>query len=288
MKIIGTGLNGLFGSRIVELLSGKFEFENISRSTGVDITNFDQVYQAVKESSADFVFHLAAFTDVKTAELQKDLGEQSEAWKINVIGTQNVAKACESTGKKMIHFSTDLVVGGDDMPDGGFTEEAEYNPLNFYAQTKVEAEKSVQNLNSPWLILRPAYPYRKNFEKIDFVRFFKKTLEDKKAIAVLTDRVISPTFIDDLANGIEILLKSEATGIYNAVGSQILSIYDAVNLIAKTFDLDSSLISKTTRKEFLVGRPMEPFYSGLNNAKIRKLSVNMHSFEEGLQIIKNT
>lgn len=288
MKILGTGLNGLFGSRIVELLSEQFEFENVSRSTGVDITNFDQVLQAVKASSAECVLHLAAYTDVKTAEAQKDLGSESEAWKINVIGTQNVAKACEVTNKKMIHFSTDLVVGGDEMPEGGFTEEASYNPLNFYAETKVEGEKIVKSLSSPWIILRPAYPYRNDFSKPDFVRFFKKTLTDQKPIAVLTDRVISPTYVDDVAVAIETLLKNGATGLYNSVGSQILSIYDAVNLIAKVFGLDSSLIGKTTRAEFLVSRPMEPFYSALNNAKIRKLSVNMHSFEEGLQMLKNS
>ncbi len=288
MKILGTGLNGLFGSRIVELLSEQFEFENVSRSTGVDITNFDQVYQVIKASSAEFVLHLAAYTDVRTAEVQKNLGKDSEVWKINVIGTQNVAKACEATNKKMIHFSTDLVVGGDEMPEGGFTEEASYNPFNFYAETKVEGEKIVKGLSSPWIILRPAYPYRNDFSKPDFVRFFRKTLTDQKPISVLTDRVISPTYVDDVAVAINTLLKHGATGLYNSVGGQILSIHDAVNLIAKVFGLDSSLIGKTTRAEFLVSRPMEPFYSALNNAKIRKLSVNMHSFEEGLHLLKNS
>ena len=33
MKILGTGLDGLVGSRIIELLSDKHEFENLSIST---------------------------------------------------------------------------------------------------------------------------------------------------------------------------------------------------------------------------------------------------------------
>lgn len=288
MKILGTGLNGLIGSRIIELLGNDFEFESLSRSTGVDISDYESVYSAINKSEAQIVIHAAAYTDVKGAEDQKDLGENSTAWIINVLGTKNVAKAVREAGKKLIHFSTDMVVGGDDMPPGGFTEDAKPNPLNWYAQTKYEAERIVQNLSSPWIILRTAYPYRKQFPKPDFVRFFKNWLAEKKPISVLTDRLITPTFIDDLAPVIKTLIEKDATGIYNSVGSQILSIYEAVNIIADIFDLDKSLISETTRKNFLIDRPAEPFSSALNNAKIKQLGVNMHTFEDGLQIIKNS
>lgn len=286
MKILGTGLNGLIGTRVTELLKDKYEFENISRAAGVDITNFESVLNKISSSSAEIVLHLAAYTDVKKAEAEKDLGVESQAWKINVLGTQNVAKACNQTGKKLIHISTDMVLGGDNMPPSGFGEDADYNPLSFYAITKCEAEKIVRSLATPWLIVRTAYPFRASFEKPDFVRFFKEWLLSGKSISVLSDRIISPTFIDDLAIGLDALITQDALGIYHATGSQILSVYDAVVLVAKTFNLDTNLVSKTTRKEFLVGRPPEPFYSALNNDKMRELGVNMHTFEEGLEIIK--
>ena len=37
MKIIGTGLSGLIGSRMTKLLGEEYEFEAMSRKTGVDI-----------------------------------------------------------------------------------------------------------------------------------------------------------------------------------------------------------------------------------------------------------
>ncbi|MBI3984800.1 MAG: SDR family oxidoreductase [Candidatus Levybacteria bacterium] len=286
MKILGTGLNGLIGSRIVDLLKEKHTFENISRSTGADITDYDSVLKAISSFDADIVLHLAAYTDVKQAEKERDLGEKSQSWKINVVGTDNVAKACSKLSKKLIYFSTDLVLGGDDMPVGGFSERSVPNPLSFYAKTKYEAEKIVNQLQTPWLIIRLAYPYRASFEKPDFVRFFKTWLSEKKPIAVLEDRLVTPTFIDDLGLAIDTLIEKDETGVYHAVGSQIISMYDAVLLIAKTFNLDQGLVSKTTRKEFLVGRPPEPFSSALNNAKIRRLGVVMHTLEEGLSIIK--
>jgi len=285
-KILGTGLSGLVGSRIIELLSDKFEFEDISRKTGIDITDPKAVFDKISASEAPVVLHLAAYTDVKGAEKEKELKEESEPWKVNVIGTQNVAKACEKTGKKIIYISTDLVLGGDNMPEGGFTEDALPNPLSWYAVTKYEAEKVIEKISSPWTITRIAYPYRSSYEKPDFVRFFRDLLKDGKLIPVLTDRLISPTFIDDLAIVFEALIEKETTGIFHTAGGQIVSLYDAVIMIANNFNLDKSLVKKTTREEFLVGRPPEPFSSALSNAKIKQLGVNMHTFEEGLQILK--
>jgi dTDP-4-dehydrorhamnose reductase len=286
MKILGTGLTGLVGSRIVELLANEHQFENISRSTGVDITNKEQVTNAIVASDAEVVLHLAAMTDVKGAELEKDQAEESSSWKINVIGTENIVLACQQTGKKLIYFSTDLVFDGENIPEGGYTETDKPHALNWYAETKYQGELRVQNITSSWIIMRPAYPYRANFEKKDFVRVFQWLLQEKKSFTAITDRIITPTFIDDLAVAFDGLLKQNATGIYHTTCREGISIYDAANLVARTFNLDASLISKTTRKEYLAGKPWEPLNSSLSIAKLQKLGIDMHSFEEGLDIMK--
>src|SRR5437879_1088858 len=63
-NIIGTGLSGLVGSRIVELLSPAISFEDVSRKTGTDITNAQAVLDRFSSSSAPIILHLAAKTDV--------------------------------------------------------------------------------------------------------------------------------------------------------------------------------------------------------------------------------
>lgn len=287
MKILGTGLTGLIGSRITELLSPDYIFENISRSTGVDITNSDQVRRAISNSDCDAVLHLAAFTNVKEAELEKNKGEMSEAWKINVSGTESIVAACNETDKKLIYVSTDLVFDGENTPEEGYREEDKENPLNWYAKTKYEGELRVREAKIPWIVIRPAYPFRATFTKNDFVRLFIQKLENNEPLTLLEDRIVTPTFIDDIAGALDILLSQESTGIYHTVGSTMLSIYDAAEVIADIFNFDKSLLSKTTRKEFLVGRPPEPFNSGLNNAKIRKLGAHMRTFAEGVQEVKS-
>jgi len=285
MKILGTGLTGLIGSRIEELLH-EHSFENISRSTGLDITDSDSVSRAIVMSQSSIVLHLAAYTDVKTAELEKDKGELSDAWRINVVGTENVVRACKESGKKLIYFSTDLVFDGENTPVGGYVEGDKENPINWYAKTKYEGELRARDMGSQSMVIRPAYPYRAFYSKNDFVRLFMQRLANHEELTVITDRIVSPTFIDDLAVSVAMLITKNASGIYHVVGSTGISIYDAAKEIAKVFGYNEKLIHTTTRKEFLVGRPPEPFNSSLSNAKIKQLGIPMLTFRDGLEAVK--
>src|SRR3990172_3326247 len=92
MKILGTGLSGLIGSRIVELLSPQgYQFEDLSKETGVDITDHRIISQRLERSDAPWVFHLAAVTDVQGAENERLLGQSGPAWRVNVAATENIA-----------------------------------------------------------------------------------------------------------------------------------------------------------------------------------------------------
>jgi dTDP-4-dehydrorhamnose reductase len=283
MKILGTGLNGLVGTRVVELLSPEYEFESVSRSTGVDIQNLDSVQKAIKNSTAEVVFHFAAKANVDGCEEDKERGKEGEAWKINVLGTKNVVEACRESGKKLLYISTDFVFDG--KKDGMYSEEDMPNPIDWYGQTKYEGEKIVQTLPGS-IIARIAYPYRAIFEKKDFVRAIKARLEAGEAVKAVEDHAFCPTLIDDIAHAINILIKHNAEGIYHVVGSQTLTPYDAALIIADVFELDKSLISKTTREEYFKGKAPRPFNLSLKNDKIEAIGSDMSSFEHGLHEIK--
>jgi dTDP-4-dehydrorhamnose reductase len=285
-KIIGLGLNGLVGTRVAELLSNKYEFISLSRSTGVDITNKSTLGIIGDLKEADFVLHFAAKADVEGCEKDKELGENGEAWRINVSGTENVVDYCRDFGKKMIYISTDFVFDGDKPKGEFYTEEDSPNPINWYAKTKYEGEKIIEKSGSDYVILRIAYPYRANFEvKKDFMRAIKDRLENGEQVKAVTDHYFCPTFIDDIAHAIDKLVEDDAMGIYHAVGSEVLSPYDAAMKISDAFSLDRSLISKTTRDEFFANRAPRPFNLALRNDKIQKLGVKMKGFEEGLLAI---
>lgn len=283
MKILGTGLSGLVGSRIVELL-GYHTFENLSRETGVDITKGELLAERIIGSNAPIVLHLAAKTDVDGCEEDRTLQEQGEAWRVNVEGTRNIVSACEETGKRLIYISTDFVFDG--KKEDEYTEDDQPNPINWYGVTKYEGEKIVQNSTAPWTIARTAYPYRASFAKIDFVCGLIDRFKKGQSLSMVTDHLMTPTFIDDIASALAVLIETSATGIFHVVGSQHLSPYDAALTIADVFGFDRSLVGKTTRSEFFKNRAPRPHQLALGNAKLKALGVSMRTFEEGILLYK--
>lgn len=301
MKILGTGLTGLVGSRFVELFESVYEFEFINLENGVNILDKESVFNAISSSKAPVLIHMAAKTNVDGCELDKqrdkeilDFKDQTQkeeawvreqtAWAINVFGTQNVVEACQKTNKKIIYVSTDFVFNGQkkfysekDLPD----------PLNWYAKTKYEAEKLIQDSSLDYIIVRLAYPYRAFFERNDFVRGLISKLEKREKIEMITDHVMVPTFIDDIGNALDVLIQKEENGIFHVVGSQSVTPYEAALKVAKEFDLDNSLIEKTTRRKYFVNRAPRPFCLNLKNDKIGKLGIEMSTFDKGLKEIKN-
>ena len=287
-QVIGIGLNGLVGSRIMQLLSDRFEFIPMSTSTGVDIIK-PETLTAIKDySNAHFILHMAAKTDVDGCEKDKELGEAGEAWKINVQGSANVAEIARETGKKVIYISTDFVFNGEKSEGEEYLEIDQPDPLNWYAQTKFEGERRIEESGVDFLILIIAYPFRQQFDlKPDFMRAIKGRLEKGEAIKGVTDHIFCPTFIDDIALALARLIEDDAMGIFHIVGNERLSPYEASMKVAEIFDLDKSLISKITREEFFKDRAPRPFNLALSNAKIEKKGIKMKGFEEALHIIKS-
>lgn len=277
MKILATGLSGLVGSRIEELLNDKYTFE----SSEVNIEDKEKILEKVTSSNSEIVLHLAAKTDVDGCEKDKELGENGEAWRVNVAGTKNIVDACLETNKKLIYISTDFVFDGESKTP--YSEENKGNPINWYGKTKYEAENIVKNSNLDFLILRIAYPFRKNFTKNDFARKLVDLISQGTKVSMVTDHIMTPTFIDDIAYALESLIENKTRGVFHVVGSQFVSPYDCAIKIADTFGFDKSLISQTTREEFFKNRATRPFYLGLKNDKIGELKIKMRTFEEGLK-----
>jgi len=274
MKIIAlTGATGLVGSRFIELLGNEFKFLPIPSQT-MDIGNIAQVSNTLKDMQFDMFLHLAAYTNVDKAEIEKGI-----VYNLNVEGTKNVFNVVQEMNRPFIHFSTDFVFDGITPP---FFESTHRHPVSEYGRTKGLAEEVVEK-NS--MIIRIAYPYRALHEtRTDFVRAIRKRLESKQPLQGIVDSLFTPTFIDDIAEGFRYLLNNYSPEVFHLVGSSSLSPYEACFKIAETFNLDASLIGKTNYEAFFEGRAKRP-----QNCKIvstKKLPITMKTFDEGLAEMK--
>ncbi len=321
-KIITIGGSGLVGSRVNEILSEKYEVFNFSTNSGIDITQANTLKNISNDIEHPYIILYAAKTDVDSCEKDKELKEFGMAYKINVLGVQNIVEAAKKSNKKLIYISTDFVFDGENTPKAGYTEEDQPRPVNWYAQTKYKGEEIIRNSGLPFLIIRISYPYRQDQTsftkkspafgtpkilptpfikggkgdlgwgdlkpKKDFARALLARLQNNSPIAAISDHIMTPTFIDDIGNALDTLISEKKEGIFHITGSQSLSPYEAAMLISEKFNLNKSLITKTTRAEFFKGRAPRPFNLTMNNDKIQKLGIKMRTFEEGLKFLSLT
>ncbi len=275
LTIAITGSSGLVGSRIIELLSNDFNFIQLSQQE-MDITNQQQVKEKLNNLDFDLFLHLAAYTNVDKAEEEKEL-----CYKINVEGTRNVFEETISRNKKFIYISTDFVFNGE---KSSYNESSQPEAhFGVYGLSKLEGEKIVRNKG---MIVRLSFPYRAVYQqRSDFVRSFKALLEQKKPLKVVSDSLITPTFIDDIASGLKYLFIHFTPEVFHLVGSQSLSPYEACMQIAATFDFDTSLIGKTTFAEFNHGKAPRPQKSII--VSVKNNFYPMKNLAQGLAEIKH-
>lgn len=284
MELLGTGLSGLVGSRIVEILSPRYSFTDLSRKTGVDITDEQSLCRHIYISPAPWLLHFAAYTDVQGAEQERMSGRESLAWKVNVEATKTIVGICRKTGKYLIYLSTDYVFDGK---KNSYTERDIPNPLGWYGVTKCEGEKLVAALGKQASIIRISTPYRSRpAGKKDFVHKIIETLESGQRVTAPHDQFFSPTFIDDIACSIDAIVMQAKQNVYHVVARSALTPFDAALHIARTYHLNSKNVVPISFEAYCAKRAPIPKQAILKHATIETLGVILHSFEEGIDSVK--
>jgi len=291
MRILGTGLSGLVGSRVVELLSDSFTFTNFSLDTGVDITDEADMYTRITgDREASWVFHLAAYTNVQQAEADRAAGRESTAWKVNVSDSENIARACKDSNKRMLYVDTDYAFDGKNK-DASYTEKDPVHPLGWYAETKTEGAKRVMDVLGPSaLVIRISNPYRAEKPdaeangkwKMDFVHKILSRLRQREPVQAARDQLFVPTFIDDIAEAVRALISAGSGGLFHVTGSQAISPFEATKEIAATYAADPGLVRPVSFTSYFRGRAPIPQYAVLSTAKLSNTGVSMRGFADGL------
>ncbi|GAA4827260.1 SDR family oxidoreductase [Algivirga pacifica] len=287
--ILITGSNGLLGQTLLELLADS-SHEIIGCGKGpdrfqakgytyysLDISKTEDVNRLFQKVRPTHVLHTAALTQVDICEEHPKLADQ-----VNILGTQNICQAAKNIKAHLLYVSTDFIFSGD---KGMLTEDEKPMPPNYYGETKLKGEVTVQQSNIPWTILRTVLVYGvvKDMSRSNIILWVKNNLEQGNPIKVVNDQWRTPTYVKDLAKGCLLALEKEATGIYHLSGKDYMTPYQMALATADYFKLDKTLITPTNAQEFKeIGK--RPLKTGFNIQKaMRELSYAPLSFQEGLQ-----
>ena len=289
-SLITTGINGLVGSKFADLYKNKYNFDSLDvrdPDNPVDIRNYDQIISRLEKSDASTVIHLAAFTDVTTAWKQEG-DKEGIAYQVNVVGTKNIVKACLQTKKKLIHISTSFVFDGEN--EGLYKETDPVKPIEWYGQTKTEAEEIVKESSIDWTILRIDKPFRSDpFMKIDIAHDIINKIKNNNLPPQFDNHFFGPTFIDDFAKVINFFVVNKHNGVFHATSGEKWSDYDFACLINEKLNLKGK-IEAGDLNEYLAkkNRPYQK-NTALDCTKLKKvIDFKLNSIPAAILQIQNS
>lgn len=255
MKILVTGAYGQLGREIAR--QGTTHELILTDYDTLNIADGQSVSAMMREVRPQAVIHCAAYTAVDAAEADAD-----GAFRVNVVGSQNVAAACLETGARMVYISTDYVFDGNS--EKPYREFDQANPQSVYGMTKWQGEQIVRQIMGRHYILRTAWLYG---EGSNFVRTMLKLADKQDTLRVVNDQFGTPTSTVDLTRAIFRLLHSDAYGTYHASCQGQCSWYEFAGEIFRLCRKEVTVLPVTTA-EF--PRPAaRPAYSVLDNHMLR-------------------
>lgn len=220
----------------------------------LDFRLFDKYKKDVQEFSPDYLFHLGAFTDLEYCELHFD-----ETYRTNTLSVENAVYIANELDIPLLYISTAGIFDGRkevyddwDLP----------SPLGHYARSKYAGEMFVKQNAERYLICRAGWMMGGGPKKDK--KFIQKLIKQikigKNELFIVDDKLGTPTYTQDFARNVKLLLETEFWGLYNMVCNGLTSRLKVARELLVLLNLEKKISIKKVsseffKKEYFVERP---------------------------------
>lgn len=276
-----TGGTGLLGTDLTAYFKKKFDVKTVG-SADCDITDYNQVMEYLVEYQPQVVLHSAAIANVDLCETDKNLANR-----VNIMGSENIARACGEIKSQLVYYSTDYVFDGN--KGTAYNESDVANPINYYGKSKLDGEKKVAEFCENTAILRIAWLYSPNPKAFinKLIKAGQEQIELKKSgknfepIKIVSDQFGSPTYTLDIARQTDKIITSGKTGLYHCVAGGAVSRYELARYIFDYLSLPVEL-NGCSMNDFQWRAP-RPKFTALRNNRLEDENINfMRDYESAL------
>jgi dTDP-4-dehydrorhamnose reductase len=291
-RVLITGANGLLGQALVERLALDTDDEIVATARDetprypsapcdyhpMDVTAPDAVEAVLKDVEPDVIVNCAAVSDVTECE-----NDRNRAWAVNARAVKRLAKHCDRLGAHLIQVSTDFVFNGQTGP---YDETARPDPVNYYGRTKLAGENALREVGlSDWTLVRTVLLYgtARQLRRSNVVQWMIESLAQGETVHVVTDQWRTPTYVDDLADGIARIIDRDATGIYHLSGQDMVTIHELAETVADVFGFDASLVDPVPSDYFEDAVERPPKTGFILDKAARELGYDPRPLAEGLR-----
>ena len=269
-RILVTGAGGLVGQALVRA-AGRWPGADVL-ATGrgpavahdrggyarLDVLDADAVERTFQDFAPDVVLHAAGRAQVDACE-----ADRQSCWALNVDAVVMMAAACHRHGARLVLPSTDFVFDGRSGP---YAEADRPAPVNAYGRSKLAAENALRTSHlADWAVARTTMVFgvpAGEAPRLDVVRWVVRELAAGRPIRVADDQWRTPTYDDDLADGVLRVVRLGRRGVFHVSGREQVSVLELARRVAATFDLDASLVEPASTAEIHPGAP-RPLHAGL-------------------------
>ena len=224
-----TGSSGFLGNRLVQELSERWQLLTPGH-TELDITDSKATEQYLREHRPCAVLHTAALSNTGYCQQHPE-----ESFAVNVLGAENLAKAAQKIGAKLVFCSSDQVYNGNLQP-GPHKEDEILAPANVYGCHKLEAEQRVLAacpqavcLRLSWMYDLPREGCRNN---LGIVGALCRAAMQGETLKQNPLELRGITWVMTLVRQTEALLKLPG-GVYNAGAENLQNSWETVRALAR-------------------------------------------------------
>ncbi len=263
------GASGLVGGALLRTLEaegwnamGTALSRHGERWRPLDVGDPEAVRTLIAEVAPEVVFLAAAFTDVDACE-----DDPARARRVNADAPRACAEACRGKGAMLVFYSSEYVFDG---AAGPYRETDPPHPISVYGQTKLAAERAIEESGTDALVIRTTGVYGWDRTSKDFAMQVWRRLSVGERMRVSSDQVSTPTLVDQLVEVSVRLVELGLGGVIHVAGRDRLSRADFARRLAQTFALDASLIQAVPTAE-LGQRAPRPLSGGLRTERLHGL-----------------
>lgn len=272
--VLVTGAAGQLGTAIVRTFSDRPVIAH-TRAT-LDVTDSEAVRRTVGEAAPAVIINCVAFNDVDGAE-----DRPLDAFAINALAVRSLARAAEAAGATLVHYGTDFVFDG--TASAPYEETIEPAPRNAYAMSKLVGDWFA--LDAPrGFVLRVESLFgspRGRSGRRGTLDGIVDGLEEGRPVKAFTDRVVSPSYVEDIAAATRHLIDAGAEpGLYHCVNSGHGSWHDVALEVAR--QLGAAPRVEPITMDQVAMKAARPRYCALSNRKLARAGFEMPDWQDAI------
>lgn len=276
-KVLIIGASGLLGQSLVEyFVSNNFQVGALSRNCDNQNDKFNNY--SVDVLDYEHLEFVVAQYDVVVNCIGQITNPIHECVSLNTKGMKNIIDAVKKNGNYLIHLSTVSVYGSS----SAVTEGSPVNPESVYGSLKYFAEYQISQNLTNYAVLRISNLYGKGQVKGILGYVLRSFRNNEKALFFNNDGSLKRYYlhIDDLSSIVKLIIDKRVKGVYNVIGSDLLTIKQLVALCEKALDYCFDV-------QYEIKRPIENI-DKVDNSKLKKQvdCFLQYNIEEYLQELK--